>query len=231
VALTIADRKAIELVFMRGPSGLLEEGWTTDEIAEFLQKDEVRQCLEAMLVACSGQETASARVRYGLRRGMTRLAPEALDVFRKALAGPKYLRNKQGKIMIGLHGPLVEEPQPTSNQLRAALELLDRLGLPPESRDVHRERAPHTLNVNVITGAQDKKTIAEVLSDEGTHEERVLSRERVRGVIDALTKKLPNLRAKLLPLSAPKKGNGKKPKPSAGKKPSVKKVKVKAKPA
>jgi hypothetical protein len=126
----------------------------------------------------------------------------------------------------------VEEPQPTSNQLRAALELLDRLGLPAESRDVHRERAPHTLNVNVITGTQEKKVIGEVIEQEGTHEEKVLSRERIRGVIDALTKKLPKLRAKLLPQQKAKKkgGNGKKAK-ATPKKSSGPKVKIKAKPA
>jgi len=74
------------------------------------------------------------------------------------------------------------------------------LGLPPESRDVHRERAPNTLNVNALMGSPvDVKVIDGVVSEKGTHEQRVLSRERVRGVIDALTKKLPELRAKLLP--------------------------------
>ena len=200
MALTQAERAAIELVFMRGPASLLEDGWGAEQIAEFLTKPEVRTCLEAMLVEFGGQEVTNARVRYGLRRGVTRLAPDALKVFQQALAGPQYLRNKSGKVIVGLHGPIVEEPQPTSNQLRASLELLDRLGLPPESRDVHRERAPNTLNVNALMGSPvDVKVIDGVVSEKGTHEQRVLSRERVRGVIDALTKKLPELRAKLLP--------------------------------
>jgi len=194
VALSREDAELIEAVFMRGPSALLDMGLAPAEAEAFLQRPEVQQQIEILAHDFRHQDLAAARVRFGLKRRLQRMAPDALRVIEEALGGPRYVRNAQGQIVHGMYGPLISEPEPTTKQRSTAIDLLDRLGLTPESRDA-KDKALPDLKVSLILQQEIEATNVEIQGS-GTMEEQALSRERVRGVIEALASKLPSLREK-----------------------------------
>jgi len=222
----------VERVFMRGPMVLIEAKWSAEEIKDFLDNPEVRQHLELLVSEFNTQDAAHARVRFGIRRGIARLGRDAVGVYEKALSGPRYLRNNHGDVITGMHGnPIVLEPEPTPVQVKIASEVMDRLGVTPEGRSPLADRSVPDVNVKVIVGAA-RTVSAEVLEDPEatTVEDKALSRERIRNVIEVLSEKLPNLRKQLLGPAAPAKKKKTVKVSSPAKKVIQKKPVVKAKP-
>lgn len=209
-------------VFMRGPIVLIEAGWDVEAINAFLENPEVNKYLQSLVLEFNHQDEAHARNRFGLRRGLRRLSSKAVDVYEKALDGPRYLRNNDGNVISGMSGPIVLDPEPTRNQVTVASEILDRLGVAPEGKMAISDKAVTDISVKgILSGSSGPK---EVSVDEVTDpqaestEAKALARERVRNVIEVLKERLPELRAKLLNPPAKTKGSKKK---------GVKKLKLK----
>jgi len=115
--------------------------------------------------------------------------------------------------------------------VKIASEVMDRLGVTPEGRSPLADRSVPDVNVKVIVGAA-RTVSAEVLEDPEatTVEDKALSRERIRNVIEVLSEKLPNLRKQLLGPAAPAKKKKTVKVSSPAKKVIQKKPVVKAKP-
>ncbi|KKL87581.1 hypothetical protein LCGC14_1933270 [marine sediment metagenome] len=209
MALSSDERNTIELVFMRGPAALLERNWTLEQIYEFFDRLDVKAEMELLAQEFKHQEAYHSRIKFGIKRQLARLAPGATAILGAALAGPLYSRDSEGRIQMDVKGqPILAEAGPTVSQVRAATEILDRIGVGEERQGgLDRGVAPD-VNVNVILH-RDEKMRYKVETDPNytTEEERALSRERMRNVIEIVRQDLPEAREKATRalLGAPKK--------------------------
>ncbi len=193
--LTTDERSIIEIAFMRGPGALLEKGWNRDQIASFFERPDVKLELEALAHEFAKREDYAARLKFGLKRDLARISSGAAAILGAALAGPIYSRDNDGLVITDAKGhPVIQEAGPTRNQLVAATEILDRVGLTPEGKSgPGGERRGVEINMNF---GQDERLKIEIADDPAytTKEERALSRERCRNVIAVLAEKLPEIK-------------------------------------
>jgi hypothetical protein len=210
---------------MRGPSALFEEGWNGDQIEKFFARPDVKLEAEELVKSFRDAEGLAARMKYGLKRQLGRFGTGATSVLAAALAGPIYARDKNGHILNDVSGkPVLMETGPTTTQVSAAKEILDRIGVTAEGKGGVQISDRAAVNVNLTFASAEEVKIQ--IEDDPTHEteeEKALSRERCRTAIDILSKKLPAMKeraAKALPSGAKKK---KKKKTHVKKKKRVKK--------
>lgn len=197
MALNSDERNTIELAFMRGPGALLERGWNHDQITSFFERPDVRLEIEALTHEFAKKDAYATRLKFGLKRELARFGPGAAAMLGAALAGPIYARDKQGSIITDAKGhPVLREVGPTRNQIVAATEILDRVGVAPEGKGgLGGERGNVEVNLNFGQDARMKLKIADD-PEHTTKEEKALSRERCRNVISILAVKLPDIKAR-----------------------------------
>lgn len=189
--LTEADRQLLQRTFAVGPAALAEEGYSLADAHAFLARPEVQEAWAALQREFDKQEVVFGHTKFVLRRQLTRLGPGATAILASALTGPKYARDKGGTILTDAKGhPILEEPEPTFGQLHAAKEVLDRLDVAARAKDEGART-----NINILF-QQDRRERVALAVDPAleSEEQRALSRERVRNVIESLRGKLPSLR-------------------------------------
>ena len=223
MALNSEERNTIELAFMRGPGVLLELGWNRDQIISFFERPDVKFEVAALTHEFSKKDHYAARLKFGLKRELSKLGQVATAILGTALAGPIYMRDKAGNVITDAKGhPVLREVGPTRNQLVAATEILDRVGVASEGKGGPvGDRSGMEINFNF---GQDERMKVQIADDPShtTREEKALSRERCRNVIAVLAQKLPTIKARAeKALSHPK--------PKSRKKKKKKKKRAKAK--
>lgn len=189
------ERELVARIASLGPSVMFEMGMDTVAAHDFMSRKEVRAELERLNQEFNHQDVIQALTRFNAKRQLARLVPESVDVLRKALAGPTYVRGPDGKPKISLlDGDFaVEEPEPTATQMRAAAEVLDRVGVAGANK---MERIPN-LNLNVLFKGEEAASVAVEVEDQSlqTEEQRALSRERVRNFILMLSGRLKDIQS------------------------------------
>lgn len=214
--LTDAERLIVQTAFYRGPDAL-REAMDVNAIGAFLMRKDVRDYADQLELEYSNQEALSSRTRFVARRGLQRLAPQAVQIVADALQPPavEFRFTKSGAIQIDVMTgrPLLRFITPPDYQRQMALAVLDRLGVGPDKEN----QAPQ-VNLNMLLN----KAVADSVeidygSDALKEDQKALSRERMRNAIMTLTRTaLPKAHAML----ATAMGDGKK-------KPKKKKVKSK----
>jgi hypothetical protein len=224
VALTDDERNLVHQTFMQGPSVLMEAGYVTHaQIQEFLERPDVQAEWRLLQREFDAQDAIFDRTKFGLKRQLSRLGPGAVSILAHTMAGPVYARNDNGHILTDARGhPIILSPSPTALQLTAAREVLDRVGVEgkmevDKGADLNIEKMCQDADSEAVSVEHDPKLLS--------FEERALSRERVRTVIDQIAEKLPEIQQEALTqLSPPKKPRRK----TKGKKKTRKKARKKA---
>lgn len=188
--LTEVDREIIRQFCTVGVSALYDEGMTPNQIVAFMAREEVQEQLALFAKDYNNQDALIALTRFSIVRQLSRMAVDAVDVMQKAIEGPEYETTEDAdgneRLVLNLSNgePRMSEPEVTSKQLLAARDLLDRLGV------VKPAKTESQVNVNVDNILSEQRVPVEMLTDP-THvneEQRALARERVRTVIEQLTK-------------------------------------------
>ena len=237
-ALTPEERTWIEQLASLGPSILFEKGMSEVEAQAFMDRPEVKAHLERFAMEVQQQDVLGALTRFSAKRQLARLVPDSVEVLRRALVGPMYafetVFDSQGnegirvRRTVGKDTPQIDIPEPTSNQLRAAAEVLDRVGVQGAAK---LEGRVSTAAVSeIMQREQVIDTSFAVNPETDSYEQQTLSRERVRNVLEILKSRIPQLMegepAKALVKSlSPKSVKVKRPKAA-----SAKKVKAPTKP-
>lgn len=231
--MTDEERALIDVVFHRGPSALIDAGYTQEAGRAFLDRSDVQVELATLGREFDNQDVINALTRFSMRRKMTVHAKRAVEILATALEGPDYLM-VGGVVCTDISGrPILRRPEPTAIQVKAAEEILDRLNVTADKQVIQAAG----VNVNILFKNEDKKEI-EISTDpkHTTEEQRSLSRQRVRNAIEILAQKFPDMKmvaAKMLemksiPKTAVKHGAKKKAAKKPAKKPA-KKAKKKVK--
>jgi len=231
MSLTQQEVSLIQRVAMLGPSALFDEGYDRDAAHDFMSRPDVRAELERLNLEFTHQEVLDALARFGTKRQLVKLAPGSVAVLARGLAGPRYARAADGTILRDVGGkPVLIEPEPTTTQMRAASEVLDRIGV--EGRRPN-ERLP-AVNFNILFREQETASVEIELDPElETAEQRALSRERIRTGIELLRNQLPAIRDSesgkvvLSAVSGKKKKAKRKKKKKVAKKKTIKKKTIK----
>jgi hypothetical protein len=179
--LTSAERELIARAFANGPSVLLEEGYTQDDIHKFCSRPDVAAQFALLERELDLREELETRTRHTTRRQMSRLTPGAVAIVAQALAGPQYLTYKTPDGVTAIQTDAAGKP------------ILLRPG---------RARNEVSQSVGSKVGLLFRPPDAEVVVsvDDPLHEndaQRSLSRERVRTVIAVLSERVPSLHQSL----------------------------------
>ena len=206
--LTTQERRQVRTLFAGGPAALLDEGLTIDQIASFMKRDEVAAELRLLDTEFQHRDTLEARTRFLTRRSLGSLAPGAAAVLGRALAGHVYERGPDGNILRDAKGNLiVRDAGPDGTQVGAAKAIMDQLGIAdPRLVAIAGGAVEKNLDAIVQEHIADEEKARVVLEDDPnleSKEERALSRERVRTVIERLR---PRLAARLEDKSGKPKG-------------------------
>lgn len=190
------ERELIHRAFMQGPAALVEHGYDDEQARAFLTRPEINDEFEMLVREFGHQDTLFALNEFGLKRQLVRLAPGAVAVLGQALAGPVYARDDDGNVLLDAMGrALIRVAAPTPDQIHAATQVLDRVGVDGNKLKDGRS----TLNVNVLFESQEGAKV-KIVADTSlkTTEQQALSRERVRTVMEKLANKVPAARKKIL---------------------------------
>lgn len=194
------ERSLVRDFFSQGPASLIERGYAPSSIADFLAREDVRAEIQLLENEFRYQEPLKARSRFMVARNLNKLGPHTVAVLGQSLAGPVYLRDpKTGAVLTDKHGkPLVQQPAPTRNQLKAAEIVLERMGVKGDGV---------TINIGADTNLQQTflkpqpkiESAPKLVFDPGlkSEKERAVSRERIRNAIERLRVKLPEAKAKV----------------------------------
>jgi hypothetical protein len=194
-----ADQEAdlARLAFMRGPAALLDAGYTAEAIQDFIARPAVRDLMAALASEYKNEEILFGRARFMAKRDMLPAIPDAVRVLRAAIVGPTYARDPQGGIVRDSRGRPVILNAIDDQQLVAANQLLDRVGVGDK-----KSVSSQDVNVNVLfTGASEARDMVAKSGENMTHEQRVISRERMRAVVEALAPHLMALRERIREVS------------------------------
>jgi hypothetical protein len=214
--LTDEERALTRNAFHQGPAALIEAGFTPEEMGAFLRRPEVVGELNLLTKEFEEQKHLGDRAKFMARRNLSRLVNGATAVLARSLAGPRYARDNKGQILLDARGhPVLVEPETTPIQLRAAESVLDKLGV-ADQKGVFADVAGD-VNVTLMLQAAEETMRLDDDPELVTDEQRALSREKVRNIIELLMPEVDDARKKALP--GPKKAKKK-----ASKKKSTKKV-------
>jgi hypothetical protein len=212
------ERRLAALAYVRGPSALLEEGYSGDAIAEFMRRPQVADAFAAMAAEHKNEDILFGRVRFLAKREMARHVPDAVDVMRRALRGPTYSRDENGAIRRDARGQPLVTDMVDDKQMVAATDILNRLGVGGKNAEAVPDNNPNTL----FTSQAEARRALVQQGENLTAEQRTLGRERLRAVMEALAPNLAKIRATVLesvpaaqPDAKPVKATVRKPAPKA----------------
>jgi len=189
-------------VFAEGPSALLDAGLTNKQQADFLARTDIQAFLRQQTEELKENDALLARTRFAALRALQRMAPTAVQIMADAMNGTVYEKNKDGTVKLqtivrgdGVHKivPVVKTYAPSHNQIVAAQDVLDRLGV-HDKAEVDKGAGikvnvlfNHVVTNNTLTYAPELKT----------EEEKRLSRERMRTVLQKLLPKIDGIKETL----------------------------------
>jgi hypothetical protein len=169
-------------------------GYSMEQIHAFFQREDVRAEMAALDREFKHGAIFSARTQYATRKQLAQLAPGAVGLLAKAMAGPQYLRGPDGTILKDARGfPILKESELTPNQLRAAEIVVDAVG----GGDAKNTSYHGDVQVNVLLASNISKVTIDQDSANATPEQQALSRERMRNAIDHLMLKLPTVQERV----------------------------------
>jgi hypothetical protein len=189
--LTEQESLLVKRLFAQGPSALFEEGYEDSQVEAFMAREEVRRELRLLEQELKHKDVLEQRSRFITRRNLQRLTGGAVAILGRALQGPVYLRDEEGAIRRDAKGhPLLAEDAIHPSQMVAARTIIDTLGV--------GEAKPVTLQDINVTALIQQQLNAEtkamaVLDHDASlvkEEQRVLSRERMRNVIERMMPKI-----------------------------------------
>lgn len=195
------DRQLIEYLVLGGPEALIDLGMKPSQVNAFMERPEVKAALETINAEFNHQDVVQNLTRFAARRRLARLIPDSIEVLEDALRGPTYAREKYTDAAGNQHivvrqdiqgKPIVQIPEPTRNQVKAATEVLDRTGV--GSFDKFGERLPSMNLANLLKQENVGEVSVELDPKLDTAEQQSLSREKVRVVIEMLSDKVSKLR-------------------------------------
>jgi len=126
--LTAEDRAVIQRIVTSGLSWLYEAGWTENDIRDFIARPSVRGVFQQISREYGNRHLYNAYRAFLSDRKLTPLAPKAIDVLERALEGPEYMTTPEGGIASDKFGnPVKITESPTAEQVRAAIEVLNRV--------------------------------------------------------------------------------------------------------
>lgn len=199
--LTAAERDLIARAFAQGPSALIDEGFTPDEIAKFVMRQDVQAQLAMLKREMDVRQELEERTRHLTRRQMSRLTPGAVAILAQALAGPQYLtyeKDGQRAITTDANGnPVLLRAEVLPSQLRAAEVVLETLGV-GYGKAKNEISATTTGDVSILF--KSPEAVPTISVDDPSYSsdaQRALSRERVRTVISVLSGRVPQLHENL----------------------------------
>lgn len=196
MALTPEEKRLAQAVFHQGPALLFEEGWSRDRIAEFSQNADVQDVWQLLKREFDIHEGLRARGKFIAIRNLNRLIDPASAVLAQALAGPEYVRDKNGTIQRDAQGrAMTVEAEMTPTQLRAAAFVLEGAGL-HDHRILGDPASDPSLKLLFAASDEDKTEVEDDPLAQ-TDEARALSRERVRNAITRLAPRIIDVRAKV----------------------------------
>lgn len=174
-------------LFTRGVDALLEQGWSPEQVNEFLDRPDVEVEARRIVEEYNDRRDRVERVRYDATRRLAKHVTAAVDVIGEALKGPEYERDEKGHLISGKTGPMVSNPEPTTNQLKAAKEVFERIGIGPE--------VTLSLEITAEMVLGRAKTAVAIARDPQAENEvdEMHSREKARKVISGLESCLPKL--------------------------------------
>ena len=205
--LTEDEKSLVRKAFSQGPAALIDAGFDAESARTFLEREDVQAALHLLDREFKNQEAIYGRTRFIAKRQLARITPGAVAVLGQAVAGPLYARDNQGNILMDYKGrPILQQPEPSPVQLRAAEDILDRIGV--EGKTAVDKSAD--VNVTDLLKDADAKLIdVDADPDAKSHEERALSRERMRTAMEQLRQMIPEAREALMQKLLPGKTNGK----------------------
>lgn len=191
--LTPDERGLVQRIFAQGPAALAEAGYDGAQATAFIQRPDVVREWAVLTREHDHQEIVWGHTKFVLKRQLTRLGPQAAAVLEQALGGPEYLRTEEGHIQCDAHGePIVVRAEVTRNQLVAAQDVLERLEVSGRVRD----DVTGKLNIKVLFEKDRGDAQIEIDPNLKSEEQRALSRERTRNMIEILRAALPALKQK-----------------------------------
>ena len=183
MVLNASERHLVHTAFGQGPTALTEAGMEAQAVSDFLQRDDVQAELRLLTKEFEHQDSIDALIKFSAKRELRGMKGIATNVIRQALIGPEYLtlngevqRDEMGK-------PILICAEPSQGQRQTAMNVLDRLNVLPNPN------ATATANVDVtVLFNQNEESTVEIKTDNThtTEEQRSLSRERVRNIIETL---------------------------------------------
>lgn len=176
------DQAAFRALFVKGPEGLMEQGWTAKQVEDFCARPDIRVMLANAVEMYNDQEQVMDRVRYyGLSRLAT-LLPHAIDKIEATMKEQRTVVNEAtGEEVIVNQTPFPEE-------ISTAIKVLDLLNVDAkrDGKVARRDLSPdHLLRKPTLTPEE----IEYDESVEGNDELEAMSRERIRNTIERMTKK------------------------------------------
>ena len=187
--LTADERRLAQTAFYCGPAVLLEDGWSTEAVAAFVQRPDVQEVWTLLKREFDIHEGLRARAKHAALRNLHRMIDPASAVVAQAMAGPEYVRDDHGHISTDVRGnPLIRQAAITPVQLRAAELVLEGAGV--HDPKVRGDAASDpSLKLLFSTAEEQLITLDDDPANE-TEEQRALSRERIRNAFERLTPKL-----------------------------------------
>jgi hypothetical protein len=185
--LTEQESLLVKRLFSQGPAALFEDGYDDAQAEAFMTREEVRRELRLLEQELKHKDVLEQRSRFMTRRNMQRLTGGAVAILGRALQGPVYMRDDEGAILRDAKGkPRIAEASIEPTQLAAAQTIIDTLGV-GDAKPVTLQDVNVTALIHQQLTAQSK-AMAVIDHDPSLEkeEQRVLSRERMRNVINKL---------------------------------------------
>jgi len=190
MALTEEELAIVTSLFTQGRAYLHENGVSAESLRNILSREDVLSYLQALSNEAVEQPGMMERVQFLANRRLRRMVPKALDVYEAALDGTTYLKDEKGQYVVDKTGKrFVVKYGPGPQQVMVAQDVLNRTNVLPG-----QEYAPVT-SAGVKRLVDEARTPPEIVYRSGlSNPERLLSRERVRSVLDRISLQFPALR-------------------------------------
>lgn len=195
MVLTDGERELAVRAFYQGPDALLSEGYTPEQTAAFIEREDVQVVILLLKRELDIHEGLKARAKFKFTRNLHRLIDGASAVIANGLAGPVYSRDAQGHVLRDAKGhPILRHAEPTRTQLRAAKLVMDGVGI--SDYRIRSDAATDPSTKLLFHTTEEEAFAVETDPMFETEEDRALSRERVRNAIEALVPRLTAARGK-----------------------------------
>lgn len=195
--MTPDDEKLAKAAFHRGPLAMTEAGMDPQAQAAFLSRDDVRQFMQTFEKTVEIEPALMVRTRAIARQQLSRWTDNAVQVLGDVLAGPEYVRGKDGAIVYEKFEdkgktkfrPKRLKEMPLDVQIAVAQDVLDRLGV----NDSKKQEQVSGVNINMFGTPQQSEALL-ALTSGMNDEQAVVVREQLRTAMEALAGTLPKAR-------------------------------------